>query len=304
MFGFETFLVSYIHIITSELWMHLNHFSISLPLFNALCLTLLFLIFSISIYLSSLYFYRKIMRPNVNYMDEIVGMACNTSPTPSIENVPMPIPSCHMCEQSVKSIPRSISDESGIQLNDFQEEDIDVGLDDPEMDLENDGSRPVSKVEIKHLQVHDGPLNIVDILSHGEMQALGDCMVKLMEHFPSKKARQMYELSGDVVSLGLKQRRIRQNRRVIGNVVRPPQYRHNSHSAPLPQNSETNKTQNITKKDGLTQQFPMRKPSTRVATSRTMGPIECGCRKTCGPFLNVQGKQAPIFMKVPTSDMY
>ncbi|XP_060063134.1 uncharacterized protein LOC132543636 [Ylistrum balloti] len=261
---------------------------------------------------------RKIIRPSVNFEDNYLESVRNSSPSQSNEDVhplsnppgsspvmsstPRPMSSCQMCNHSQsKPVPKSVSEESGIQDDDWQEEDIEVANGEPEVCSEMDSSRPISKVDIKHLQVQDGPINIIDILSHGEMQALGDCMVKLLESYPQKKKVRTTDEDW-IFNTPLKNQRIRNNRRVSGNPKVHSQHNKNiSHSAPLPKSARSNDSSTL-KLDNLMQKFPRRRPSARLKMSQTTEPVECDCRKSLGGGLSfkINGTQSPIFIKVPS----
>ncbi|OWF50130.1 uncharacterized protein LOC110450829 isoform X3 [Mizuhopecten yessoensis] len=277
---------------------------------------------------------RRFIRPRVNFMDNYRELFRSSSPSPSIEDghssvtpsispamplAPRPMSSCQMCNHNQnKPVPKSVSEESGIQDDDWQEEDIEVAKGEPEVTSESNNSRPVSKVKIKHIQVHDTPLSIIDILSHGEMQALGDCMVKLLENYPQpKKVRTTYE---DVIfnNMGLKHRRTRINRRVYGNQNSHTQnYKKISHSAPPPKTAQRtdhksrslssdrrNRNRDLAHEE-LLQKFPKRKPNSRIMMSQITEPVECDCRKTLpggGLSFKISGTQAPIFLKIAAND--
>ncbi|XP_033754556.1 uncharacterized protein LOC117337607 isoform X2 [Pecten maximus] len=277
---------------------------------------------------------RRIIRPSVNFEDNYQESVRNSSPSQSIEDVPppatppatppvtppikslpkRPMSSCQMCNHTQnKSIPESVSEESGIQDDDWQEEDIEVAKGEPDDIQGLNNSRPVSKIDIKHLQVKDGPVNIIDILSHGEMQALGDCMVKLLESYPQKK-KVLHTDEDRIFKVGLKQQRIRNNRRHSGYPnIHTQNYKKISHSAPVPKSgrsadhtamkqSSGYKNVNL---DNMLQKFPKRRPNSRMKRCQTAEPVECDCRKTlpgCGLSFKLNGTQAPIFVKIPHSD--
>ncbi|XP_069112167.1 uncharacterized protein [Argopecten irradians] len=276
---------------------------------------------------------RRIIRPTVNFEDNYLDSVRNSSPSQSVEDVhplstprgttpaipeavdsaaslpPRPMSSCQMCNHTqAKTIAKSVSEESGIQDDDeWQEEDIDVAKGEPDDTMDN--SRPVRKVDIKHVQVQDGPVNIIDILSHGEMQALGDCMVKLLENYPQKKKVRNTDEDW-IFKVGLKQQRIRNNRRVTGTPnIYTQHYKKISHSAPGRSADFQTQRQSIAHKnlrlDNLLQKFPKRRPNSRMIMNQTAEPVECDCRKTlpgCGLSFNISGTQAPIFVKIQHND--
>ena len=216
--------------------------------------------------------------------------------------------------------------ESGIQ-EDVKEEEEECDLPDPGSDDNsstdgNDSSRPVSRVEIKHIHVEDGPINVLDILSHGERKVLGNCMIKLLNTFPKQKNKSRFSTERNVLTSGLSNRRQRHNKkgsyalqmkmrsaasspggdhhRHDKNRHQPSRMRNNSPDSLPPENDKrwTPKCPG-----NLIQMFPQRKPSTRMLIGQPPERNKCDCRKMLpgqGPPLKIQGKQAAIFVKMPS----
>ncbi|CAC5421688.1 unnamed protein product [Mytilus coruscus] len=169
---------------------------------------------------------------------------------------------CRICDHVV-DVRHTVSIETGIPDMDFINEELNYYFDDIEIDHDH------------CVNFVDGPLNVVDILSHEDQHAFGKCMIELMTNYSNEKQETKFQKKKPkFVSSGLKKSRKRPKKS-----ARKHQLNYDAFYAKYP---------NVNS-------FPQLK---QAKTKPMQKPVDCQCRQfwePASPCLTITGQQLPAY---------